>query len=43
VVLSSGYDAEEIARRFEGHGPAGFIQKPYTMEALRDTLRRALA
>ena len=28
--------------RFEGHGPAGFIQKPYTMEALRDALRRAL-
>jgi PAS domain S-box-containing protein len=43
VVLSSGYDAEEIARRFEGHGPADFIQKPYTMEALRNTLRRALA
>jgi CheY-like chemotaxis protein len=42
VVLSSGYDAEEIAHRFEGHGPAGFLQKPYTIEALQDALRRAL-
>jgi CheY-like chemotaxis protein len=42
VVLSSGYDADEVAGRFEGRGPDGFIQKPYTMEALRDTLRRAL-
>jgi PAS domain S-box-containing protein len=42
VVLSSGYDADEVAGRFEGQGPAGFIQKPYTMEALRAALRRAL-
>ena len=42
VVLSSGYDADEVAGRFEGRGPDGFIQKPYTMEALRETLRRAL-
>jgi len=42
VVLSSGYDADEVAGRFEGRGPDGFIQKPYTMEALRDVLRRAL-
>jgi len=42
VVLSSGYDADEVTGRFEGRGPDGFIQKPYTMEALRETLRRAL-
>jgi len=29
VILSSGYDHHEAARRFGGRDPAGFIQKPY--------------
>ncbi len=40
VILSSGYDEQEVARRFAGAGPSGFIQKPYTMAGLRDALAR---
>jgi CheY-like chemotaxis protein len=29
VLLSSGYDEQEVTQKFEGPGPAGFIQKPY--------------
>jgi len=39
VILSSGYTEQEIAARFEGKGLAGFIQKPYTLEVLRNCLR----
>lgn len=40
VVLSSGYSEQEIAARFAGRGLAGFIQKPYQVERLRETLKR---
>ncbi len=39
VVLSSGYHEQEVTQRFTGKGLAGFIQKPYTMSALRDALQ----
>ncbi|HKZ17990.1 MAG TPA: ATP-binding protein, partial [Geobacteraceae bacterium] len=42
VVISSGYAEHDIASRFAGMAPTGFIQKPYTMEALRECLRNAL-
>ncbi|MFN8596290.1 MAG: response regulator [Anaerolineae bacterium] len=29
VILSSGYDPVEVARRFSGQAHVGFIQKPY--------------
>ena len=34
VVLASGYSDQEVALRFQGTGLAGFIEKPYRMEAL---------
>jgi CheY-like chemotaxis protein len=34
IILSSGYDAIESVRRFEGKGLAGFLQKPYKAAAL---------
>jgi PAS domain S-box-containing protein len=43
VILSSGYNEEDVAPRFVGKGLAGFIQKPYTMANLRVTLHRVLA
>ena len=43
IVLSSGYDAQEIARRFEGLGLAGFIEKPYTRDAMVAVLKRVLS
>jgi len=34
VVMSSGYSESEISAQFAGRGLAGFVQKPYTLEAL---------
>ncbi|NIA13545.1 MAG: PAS domain S-box protein [Nitrospiraceae bacterium] len=42
VVLSSGYNEQEAVSRFSGKGLAGFIQKPYQMTSLAETLRDAL-
>ena len=42
VILSSGYGEEETTRRFEGKGLSGFIQKPYTPDALLAEIRRCL-
>ncbi|WP_176582378.1 PAS domain S-box protein [Mariprofundus erugo] len=38
VVLSSGYNEEEATTRFLGKGLAGFLQKPYSPAALRETM-----
>ncbi len=35
VVLSSGYNEQDATSRFAGKGLAGFIQKPYSPEALK--------
>ncbi|WP_240732249.1 PAS domain S-box protein [Geobacter sp. FeAm09] len=35
VIVSSGYNEQEVAPRFAGKGLDGFIQKPYTLAALR--------
>lgn len=42
VVMSSGYTESEIAPRFAGKRLSGFLQKPYTLDALTESLRRAL-
>jgi len=42
VVLSSGYNQQDVTQRFAGKRLAGFIQKPYRLEDLRRTLRAAL-
>jgi two-component system, cell cycle sensor histidine kinase and response regulator CckA len=38
VILSSGYNEQEVTRKFIGKGLAGFIQKPYKMQELMDRL-----
>ena len=38
VVLCSGYDEQDVARRFVGQGVAGFLQKPYDLAALAAAL-----
>jgi PAS domain S-box-containing protein len=40
VVISSGYNEQEVTQRFIGRGLAGFIQKPYTMENLAEALEQ---
>jgi PAS domain S-box-containing protein len=42
VLLSSGYDEDEVASRFEEPGPEGCIQKPYRPEALVSRVREIL-
>jgi CheY-like chemotaxis protein len=42
VILSSGYSEKESIRQFAGKGLAGFIQKPYRLAKLRETLREVL-
>jgi PAS domain S-box-containing protein len=43
VILSSGFNEQDAVNRFTGKGLAGFIQKPYRMQALEEKLRTALA
>ena len=42
VILSSGYNEESISGRFAGLGLAGFIQKPYQLDAMIGALRKAV-
>jgi PAS domain S-box-containing protein len=42
VILSSGYNEQEVSQRFVGKGLAGFIQKPYQTQALAAKLRDIL-
>ena len=43
ILLSSGYDEQEVTRRFEGPGPSGFIQKPYRSVELLAKVHDVLA
>jgi CheY-like chemotaxis protein len=40
VILSSGYNEQEVTQRFAGKGLAGFIQKPYRVANLQEILGR---
>ncbi|MBN1497273.1 MAG: PAS domain S-box protein [Spirochaetes bacterium] len=42
VIMSSGYNEQEINQRFAGKGIAGFIQKPYQMADLAAKLKKIL-
>jgi PAS domain S-box-containing protein len=42
VILSSGYNEQEAIQQFLGRGLAGFIQKPYQLNALVEALEKAL-
>jgi len=42
VLLSSGYNEQELETRFVGHGLAGFIQKPYRVSALGKAMGAAI-
>ena len=43
IIITSGYNEMEVAHRFVGKGLAGFLQKPFRLSALRETLRTTLA
>jgi len=40
VIISSGYNEQEVAQRFLGKGLAGFIQKPYKLSTLKETIKK---
>ncbi|MCY3023350.1 MAG: PAS domain S-box protein [Planctomycetota bacterium] len=42
VIMSSGYNEQEVTQRFVGRGLAGFVQKPYTVDALLGKVRDVL-
>ena len=42
VILSSGYNEQEISQRFVSKGLAGFLQKPYEMKELIDKIKKVL-
>ena len=43
VLLMSGYDEQEAVHRFVDQGLAGFVQKPFRVEILRQRLKEILA
>jgi CheY-like chemotaxis protein len=42
VILMSGYDEQDAMARFAGEGLVAFLQKPFTAQALQETLRMVL-
>jgi two-component system, cell cycle sensor histidine kinase and response regulator CckA len=42
VIISSGYNEEEVTVSFLGHGLSGFIQKPFTISSIVEVLNKAL-
>jgi len=42
VILSSGYNEQDVVNRFAGKGLAGFIQKPYTSNELITKVREVV-
>ncbi len=42
VIMSSGYNEQEVTQRFSGKKLTGFIQKPYNLNELKEILQKAL-
>jgi PAS domain S-box-containing protein len=42
VVLMSGYNENEVLARFDSMGLAGFLQKPFPLEAFRSVMQEVL-
>ncbi len=42
VILSSGYSEQEAASQFAGQGLNGFVQKPYSLQTLRQKMQSYL-
>jgi len=38
VIMSSGYNEQEVTQKFVGKGLAGFIQKPYKLSVLKNAI-----
>jgi len=42
VILSSGYNEQDVAQRFIGKGLSGFLKKPYQLSILQEAIRKLL-
>ena len=42
VILCSGYNRQDATQRFTGKGLVGFLQKPYQLRKLRETLQSVM-
>ncbi len=42
VIMTSGYNEQDVISRFVGKGLAGFVQKPYRAADLLPVVRKAL-
>ena len=40
VIMSSGYNEQDVSQRFAGKGFTSFIQKPYRLSDLKEVVRR---
>jgi len=40
VIMSSGFNEQEVTQKFVGKGLAGFIQKPYKLSALKEVIMK---
>ncbi len=42
VILSSGYNENEVTQKFVGKGLSGFIQKPYRLSVLKEAVKAVI-
>ncbi|NTV49540.1 MAG: response regulator [Geobacteraceae bacterium] len=42
IILSSGFNNEELSERIKGQHPSGFIRKPYSMKLLETEFQRVM-
>ncbi len=40
VIMSSGFNEQEVTQKFVGKGLAGFIEKPYKYSVLKEAIRK---
>ena len=40
VIMSSGYNEQDVTSKFVGKGLAGFIQKPYKLSEMKEAIQR---
>jgi DNA-binding NtrC family response regulator len=40
VIISSGYNEQEVSQKFVGKGLSGFIQKPYRLSEMQAEIRK---
>ncbi len=42
IIISSGFNEDELSNRFSNLRPSGFIRKPYSMAVLEAEIQRVM-